>query len=35
MPFVAHRKEILKEALRAHREVLRDHAFGEVLVGGG
>src|SRR5690606_29633663 len=25
---------ILKQALRTYREVLRDHAFGEVLVGG-
>lgn len=32
--FVAHREEILKQALRTYREVLRDHAFGEVLVGG-
>lgn len=32
--FVAHREEILKQALRTYREVLRDHSFGEVLVGG-
>ncbi|MDI3515642.1 MAG: hypothetical protein PWP40_2871 [Rhodocyclaceae bacterium] len=32
--FVAHREEILKQALRTYREVLRDHAFGEVVVGG-
>lgn len=32
--FVAHREEILRQALRTYREVLRDHAFGEVLVGG-
>lgn len=32
--FVAHRAEILKQALRTYREVLRDHAFGELLVGG-
>lgn len=32
--FVAHREEILKQALRTFREVLRDHAFGELLVGG-
>lgn len=32
--FVAHREEILKQALRTYREVLRDHAFGELLVGG-
>jgi superfamily II DNA or RNA helicase len=32
--FVAHREEILKQALRTYREVLRDHASGEVLVGG-
>ena len=31
--FVAHREEILKQALRTYL-VLRDHAFGEVLVGG-
>lgn len=32
--FVAHRVEILKQALRTFREVLRDHSFGELLVGG-
>ena len=32
--FVAHREEILKQALRTYREVLRDHSFGELLVGG-
>ncbi|MBS0511602.1 MAG: DUF3427 domain-containing protein [Proteobacteria bacterium] len=32
--FVAHREEILKQALRTYREVLRDHAFGELLAGG-
>lgn len=32
--FVAHREEILKQALRIYREVLRDHSFGELLVGG-
>lgn len=32
--FVAHREEILKQALRTYREVLRDHSFGEVLAGG-
>lgn len=32
--FVAHREEILRQALRTYREVLRDHAFGEVLAGG-
>jgi superfamily II DNA or RNA helicase/HKD family nuclease len=32
--FVAHREEILKQALRTYREVLRDHSFGEMLVGG-
>lgn len=32
--FVAHREEILRQALRTYREVLRDHAFGELLVGG-
>lgn len=32
--FVAHREEILKQALRTYREVLRDHAFGELFVGG-
>ncbi len=32
--FVAHREEILKQALRTYREILRDHAFGELLTGG-
>lgn len=32
--FVAHREEILKQALRTYREVLRDHSFGDLLVGG-
>lgn len=32
--FVAHREEILKQALRTYREVLRDHTFGELLLGG-
>lgn len=32
--FVAHREEILKQALRTWREVLRDHSFGEILAGG-
>ena len=32
--FVAHREEILRQALRTYREVLRDHSFGELLVGG-
>lgn len=32
--FVAHREEILKQSLRTYREVLRDHGFGELLVGG-
>lgn len=32
--FVAHREEILRQALRTYREVLRDHSFGEILVGG-
>jgi superfamily II DNA or RNA helicase len=32
--FVAHRLEILTQARRAYREVLRDHSFGELLVGG-
>lgn len=34
MLFVAHREEILKQSLRTYREVLRDHSFGELLVGG-
>jgi HKD family nuclease len=32
--FVAHREEILRQALRTYREVLRDHAFGALLAGG-
>jgi len=32
--FVAHRKEILTQAQRTYREVLRDHSFGEILAGG-
>lgn len=32
--FVAHREEILRQALRTYREVLRDHTFGELLTGG-
>lgn len=32
--FVAHRKEILAQARRVYREVLRDHSFGEMLGGG-
>lgn len=32
--FVAHREEILRQALRTYREVLRDHSFGELLAGG-
>ncbi|HMT91597.1 DUF3427 domain-containing protein [uncultured Thiothrix sp.] len=32
--FVAHREEILKQALRTYREVLRDASFGGLLVGG-
>ncbi len=31
--FVAHREEILKQALRTFREVLRDPGFGELLTG--
>jgi superfamily II DNA or RNA helicase len=31
--FVAHREEILRQALRAYREVLRDPEFGELLSG--
>ncbi len=31
---VAHREEILRQALRTWREVLRDHGFGELLAGG-
>lgn len=32
--FVAHREEIVRQALRTYREVLRDPEFGEVLAGG-
>jgi len=32
--FVAHRKEILAQARRTYREVLRDHSFGEMLADG-
>src|SRR5205085_4967022 len=32
--FVAHRAQILRQALRVYREVLRDHDFGELLTGG-
>lgn len=32
--FVAHRKEILEQALRVFRAVLKDGAFGELFVGG-
>ncbi|MBK8766334.1 MAG: DUF3427 domain-containing protein [Burkholderiaceae bacterium] len=32
--FVAHREEILRQALRTYREVLRDPDFGEMLAGG-
>lgn len=32
--FVTHREEILRQALRSYREVLRDPQFGELLVGG-
>jgi superfamily II DNA or RNA helicase/HKD family nuclease len=32
--FVAHRKEILDQALRTYREVLTDGTFGELLVAG-
>lgn len=32
--FVAHREEILRQALRTYREVLRDPSFGELLTGG-
>ena len=31
--FVAHREEILRQALRTYREVLRDPQFGELLTG--
>lgn len=32
--FIAHREEILKQALGTFRAVLRDHNFGDLLVGG-
>lgn len=32
--FIAHRQEILEQALRTYREILKDGAFGELLVGG-
>lgn len=32
--FVAHREEILRQALRTYREVLRDPDFGDLLTGG-
>lgn len=32
--FVAHREEILRQAQRTYREVLRDQTFGELLAGG-
>jgi len=32
--FVAHREQILRQALQTYRHVLRDHSFGELLVGG-
>lgn len=32
--FVAHREEIVRQAQRTYREVLRDQAFGELLAGG-
>lgn len=32
--FVAHREEILRQALAAFRQVLRDDGFGDLLVGG-
>src|SRR5690606_33916871 len=32
--FIAHREEILKQALGTYRAVLRDHNFGDLLVGG-
>jgi len=32
--FVAHREEILRQALRTYREVLRDPDFGDLLAGG-
>lgn len=32
--FIAHREEILRQALGTYRAVLRDHNFGDILVGG-
>ena len=32
--FVAHRAQILRQAMRTYREALRDHSFGELLTGG-
>jgi superfamily II DNA or RNA helicase/HKD family nuclease len=32
--FVAHRQEILEQAMRTYRMVLRDHSFGALLAGG-
>ena len=32
--FIAHRKEILQQALRTYRDVLKDGSFGELFVGG-
>jgi superfamily II DNA or RNA helicase/HKD family nuclease len=32
--FLAHRREILEQALATFRNVLQDHSFGELLVGG-
>lgn len=32
--FVAHREEILRQALRTYREVLRDPEFGDLMTGG-
>ena len=32
--FLAHREEILKQSLASFRQVLRDHEFGDLLVGG-
>lgn len=32
--FLAHRREILEQALRTYRDVLRDGSFGELFVGG-
>ncbi|BAS13690.1 purine NTP-dependent helicase [Arthrobacter sp. Hiyo8] len=31
--FVAHRQEILKQAMRTYRDVMQDGAFGELYVG--